>query len=63
MLEQGATYEIEIGRPEGWMDGGIPVPTTDGFASVLPGSLKRLLEFRWRVAASKRAQRAYDAAG
>jgi uncharacterized protein (DUF2235 family) len=33
MLEQGATYEIEIGRPEGWMDGGIPVPTTDGFAS------------------------------
>jgi hypothetical protein len=33
MLEQGATYEIEIDRPEGWMDAGIPVPTTDGFAS------------------------------
>jgi hypothetical protein len=30
-------------------------------ASVLPGSLKRLLEHRWRVAASKRAQKAYDA--
>jgi hypothetical protein len=30
-------------------------------ASVLPGSLKRLLEFRWRAIASKRAQKAYDA--
>ena len=30
-------------------------------ASVLPGSLKRLLEFRWRATATKRAQKAYDA--
>jgi uncharacterized protein (DUF2235 family) len=33
MLEQGAKYEIEFRRPEGWMDADIPVPTTDGFAS------------------------------
>jgi hypothetical protein len=31
------------------------------YASVEPATLKRLLEYRWRVAASKRAQRACDA--
>lgn len=33
LMEQSAKYEIELSRPEGWMDDDIPVPTTDGFES------------------------------
>jgi uncharacterized protein (DUF2235 family) len=38
VMEQGATYEIEFRRLDGWMDAGIPVPTTDGFSSGAPAA-------------------------
>ena len=38
VMEQGAEYEIEFPRPDGWMDADILVPTTGGFASDAPAA-------------------------